>query len=140
MVKEKDTVSLHYTGYDRKDKVFDTTVGEGPIEVPLGMGYMIPGIEDALIGMNEGDKKTLTLEPEEAYGLIDNDLIIQVDRSSLPSGLEIKRGVTVMSENEDGSELPLTIKSVRGETVTLDANHPMAGERVKFDIQLIKIH
>jgi FKBP-type peptidyl-prolyl cis-trans isomerase 2 len=81
----------------------------------------------------------LTLKPDEAYGEIDSELTMVVAKADLPAGLEIKRGVTLMSENEDGSELPLTIKSIRGDQVTLDANHPMAGQTVKFDIQLVKI-
>ena len=138
--KSTDTISVHYTGYGKGDKVFDTTVGEGPVEIPLGKGYMIPGIENALIGMSEGESKTLTLNPEDAYGEIDPELTMVVAKADLPEGLEIKRGVTLMSENEDGSELPLTIKSIRADKVTLDANHPMAGQSVKFHIQLVKIH
>jgi peptidylprolyl isomerase len=137
--KSTDTISIHYTGYTKADKVFETTVGQGPVEIPLGKNYMLPGIEKAVIGMTEGESKTLTLKPDEAYGDIDSELTMVVIKADLPAGLEIKRGVTIMSENEDGSELPLTIKSIRGDKVTLDANHPMAGQSVKFDIQLVKI-
>jgi len=137
--KSTDTISIHYTGYTKADKVFETTVGQGPVEIPLGKNYMLSGIEKAVVGMNEGDSKTLTLQPDEAYGEIDPELTMVVAKTDLPAGLEIKRGVTIMSENEDGSELPLTIKSIRGDKVTLDANHPMAGQTVKFDIQLVKI-
>ena len=138
--KSTDTISIHYTGYTKADKVFETTVGQGPVEIPLGKEYMLPGIEKAVVGMQEGESKTLTLTPEEAYGELDPELTMIVAKSDLPPGIEIKKGVTLMSENEDGSELPLTIKSVRGDKVTLDANHPMAGHSVKFDIQLVKIH
>ena len=137
--KSTDTISIHYTGYTKADKVFETTVGQGPVEIPLGKDYMLPGIEKAVVGMTEGESKTLTLSPDEAYGDIDPELTMVVSKVDLPAGVEIKKGVTLMSENEDGSELPLTIKSVRGEKVTLDANHPMAGQNVKFDIQLVKI-
>ncbi len=137
--KSTDTISIHYTGYTKGDKVFETTVGQGPLEIPLGKDYMLSGIEKAVVGMTVGESKTLTLKPDEAYGEIDSELMMVVNKSDLPIGLEIKRGVTLMSENEDGSELPLTIKSVRGDQVTLDANHPMAGQTVKFDIQLVKI-
>ncbi len=137
--KSTDTISIHYTGYTKGDKVFETTVGQGPLEIPLGKDYMLSGIEKAVVGMTVGESKTLTLKPDEAYGEIDSELMMVVNKSDLPIGLEIKRDVTLMSENEDGSELPLTIKSVRGDQVTLDANHPMAGQTVKFDIQLVKI-
>ena len=137
--KNNDSVSVHYTGYQKGDKVFETTVGQGPAEFPLGKGYMLKGIEDALIGMEEGEKKTLDLSPEDAYGKSDPELLMVVAKDQLPEGMVIKKGVVVMSENEDGSELPLTIQSVRGNKVTLDANHPMAGKNVKFDIQLISI-
>lgn len=138
-VKLKDTVKLHYTGYTKADKVFETTVNQGPIEIPLGKEYMLSGIEKALIGMKPGESKTITLDPEEAYGDVDPELKMDVKITDLPQGLEIKRGVTLMSQNDDGSELPLIISSIKGDNVTLDANHPMAGKRVKFDIQVVDI-
>ena len=82
-VKSTDTVTVHYTGYAKADKVFETTVGQGPVEIPLGKGYMLKGIEDALIGMTEGESKTLTIKPEDAYGELDPELTMVVAKADL---------------------------------------------------------
>jgi len=138
-VKEGDTVKVHYTGRLQDGTVFDTSVGSEPLEFTLGQGQTIPGFEQAVAGMQVGDNKTVTIPVNKAYGPRRDDLILEVSRVELPEDLEPNVGMQLQSIQPDGSALVFTITEVSDTTIKVDGNHPLAGQDLKFDIELVEI-
>ncbi len=138
-VKTSDRIRVHYTGKLKNGKVFDSTVDKNPLEVSLGLGHLIKGFENGLLGMKENEKKTVIISCADGYGKISKDFVQEIDKADLPTGIEFKKGMTLMSQNPDGSELPLIIKSVKAASIVVDGNHPLAGKELTFDLQLIEI-
>jgi len=135
-----DTVEVHYTGKLADGTIFDTSIGGDPIEFTLGKGDMIPGFEKAVLGMKVGEKKTITIPSDEAYGPRLDNMVIEVPRERLPSDLTPEVGMQLVMAAPDGSTIPVTIVEVTDNTtVTLDANHPLAGKDLTFDVELVKI-
>jgi len=137
--KNGDTVQVDYTGKLGDGTVFDTSVGREPLEFTLGAGQMIPGFEKAVLGMKVGEKKTVTIPANEAYGPRSDDQIMEVPREKLPSGLTPKVGQQLGIKRQDGGTSIATITSVSDNTVTIDANHPLAGKDLTFEIELVKM-
>lgn len=139
-VKEGDKVKVHYTGTLEDGTVFDSSRERDPIEFTLGEGQLIPGFENAVIGMNEGDSTTVDIPTEEAYGERREDLEIEVAKEELPDEVEPQVGAQLqVKQNDSGRAIPVRISEVSGDKVTLDANHPLAGKNLTFDIELIEI-
>ena len=134
-----DTVRLHYTGRLRDGSVFDSSAGGEPLSFTLGAGDVIPGFDRGVTGMAEGDERTIEIPAEEAYGEYRDDLAVQVDRRQLPPGLEPEVGQRLQVGMEDGGVLEVVVTEVGDEAVTLDANHPLAGEDLVFDIALVEV-
>jgi FKBP-type peptidyl-prolyl cis-trans isomerase SlpA len=136
VIKENSTVSVHYTGKLTNDEVFDTSTGGEPLTVTLGEGSLIPGFEEALKGMKQGEKKTINIPCDEAYGDIIKDNYQEVDKQYVPDSvqvgqmLEAKNGMGVMN---------VRVKEVRENTVVLDGNHPLAGEDLIFDVEIVSV-
>jgi peptidylprolyl isomerase len=140
IAKNGDTVQVDYTGKLADGTVFDSSIGRAPLEFTVGQGQMIPGFEKAILGMKVGEKKTVTLPADEAYGPHLDDMVIQVSRDRIRSDTEPTVGQMLTATGPDGQEVRFTIISISDNgTVTLDANHPLAGKDLTFDIQLIKI-
>jgi peptidylprolyl isomerase len=138
--KDGDTVQVDYTGKLADGTVFDSSAGRQPLEFTLGAGNMIPGFEKAVLGMKVGEKKTITIPADEAYGPHRDDLIIEVPRGRLPGNLVPQVGLQLEARNPDGSSAIVTIiKVTDNTTVTLDGNHPLAGKDLTFEIELVKI-
>lgn len=138
--KNGDTVQVNYTGKLADGTVFDTSVGKAPLEFTLGKGDMIPGFEKAILGMKVGDKKTFTIPSDEAYGPHLDSLVIEVSRSRLPGNVTPEVGMQLVMTAPNGNKIPTTITKVTDNTsVTLDANHPLAGKDLTFDIELVTI-
>lgn len=138
--QEGDTVKVHYTGKLDDGSVFDTSENREPLEFTLGQGQLIPGFEKAVIGMEEGNKTTVTIPSDEAYGERQTELEVQVSLEELPSEIEPKVGMQLqLKQNESGQAIPVQVTEVTDETVTLDANHPLAGKDLTFDIELVNI-
>jgi peptidylprolyl isomerase len=138
--KNGDTVQVNYTGKLADGTVFDSSVGREPLEFTLGAGQMIPGFEKAVFGMKVGEKKTVTIPVDEAYGPHRDDLVIEVPRDKLPAGLTPEVGQQLGVKQADGSTAVVTITNVSdNNTVTIDANHPLAGKDLTFEIELVKI-
>ncbi len=137
--KNGDTVQVQYTGKLADGTVFDTSVGRQPLEFKLGTGQLIPGFEKAVLGMKVGEKKTVTISANEAYGPRRDDMIVEVPREKLPSGMTPKVGQYLQMERPDGGTMVVTITNVGDKTVTIDANHPLAGKDLTFEIELVKI-
>lgn len=134
-----DTVKVHYTGKLDDGTVFDSSVGREPLEFTIGEGGIIPGFEQAVLGMAQGESKTETIPVEDAYGPYIEEMVLTVDRQQMPAELKPEVGQQLQLQQPDGQLIPMTITDVSGSTVTLDANHPLAGENLTFDIQLVEI-
>ena len=132
-------VSLHYKGTMQNGEVFDTSKGRDPLEVQMGAGQLIPGLEKALMGMSLNEKKVLTIEPEEAYGYVDKSLTHSFVRSDVPSEMNPEVGQVVALTSPEGQQVPAQIIEVDDEKVVVDLNHPLAGETLTFDIEVVGI-
>ncbi|MFC2071344.1 FKBP-type peptidyl-prolyl cis-trans isomerase [Chloroflexota bacterium] len=134
VAKSGDTVKVHYTGRLNNNTVFDTSVGSEPMEFTLGEGRLIPGFEQAITGMQVGESKTVTIPVDEAYGQRHDDLIFEVGRDELPADINPEVGMQLPT-----SQGTVTIIEVSEKTIKIDANHPLAGQDLTFDIELIEI-
>ena len=137
--KAGDTVKVHYTGKFEDDTVFDTSTDREPLEFTIGEGQMIPGFEEAVLGMNPDESKNVQIPADEAYGPHREDMVMVVDRSQFPENLEPKVGQQLQVNQEDGKGFVVTVTDVSELSVTLDGNHPLAGKDLLFNIQLVEI-
>jgi len=138
-VKEGDTVKVHYTGTLTDGTVFDTSEEREPLEFTLGQGQLIPGFEKAVVGMNVGDSTEVEISSDDAYGESREDLVISVPKDQLPDDVEPQVGMQLQVNQQDGQPIPVRITDVGEENLTLDANHPLAGQDLKFEIELVEI-
>lgn len=134
-----DTVRINYTGALADGTPFDSSQGRDPLEFQLGAGQIIPGIERAVTGMEVGEKKQVTISPADAYGERDETRIHTVPRAQLPEDLPTEPGTQLAMQTQDGQSLPVMVTEADAETVTLDANHPLAGRELTFDLELVEI-
>jgi FKBP-type peptidyl-prolyl cis-trans isomerase 2 len=139
VAKNGDVVQVDYTGKLADGTVFDSSIGREPLEFTLGAGQMIPGFEKAVLGMKVGEKKTVTIPADEAYGPHRDDLILEVPREKLPSDITPEVGQQLGLRQSDGRTAIVTITSVSDNVVTIDANHFLAGKDLTFEIELVKI-
>jgi FKBP-type peptidyl-prolyl cis-trans isomerase SlyD len=136
----KDTVvSLHYTLRDDGGRLLDTSTEGPPLEYLHGTGSIVPGLEKALDGKAKGEKLKVVVSPEEGYGARDPRGKQEFPRDDFPEDLEIRPGMQLVVEDEDGAEVPVWVLSVDARRVVLDMNHPLAGERLHFDVEVIDI-
>jgi peptidylprolyl isomerase len=140
-VKEGDTVKVHYTGkLTDEGSVFDSSREREPLEFTLGQGQLIPGFEKAVIGMEEGDNATVNIPSKDAYGERREDLELEVSKSDLPDNVDPQVGMQLqMQQKQNGQAIPVQITAVEDDYVTLDANHPLAGKDLTFDIELVEL-
>ena len=138
-VKTGDTVQVHYTGRLETGEQFDSSKERDPLQFTLGNGELIPGFENAVIGMNVGDVKTIQIPSQEAYGPYMEEMKMVVDRAKMPEELELKIGLNLTVRASDERRLTVKIVDIAEDTVTIDANHPLAGKDLVFDIELVKI-
>jgi peptidylprolyl isomerase len=137
--KTGDTVKVHYTGKLDDGTVFDSSADREPLEFKLGSGSIIPGFERAVLGMSLGESKTETIPTDDAYGPHLEEMVVVVDRQQMPAEIEPQVGQQLQLQQQDGQVLPVVITDVSDASVTLDANHPLAGEALIFDIELVEI-
>lgn len=130
---------VHYTGKLDDDTVFDTSEGRDPIEFTVGAGEVIPGFEQAVLGMEPGEEKAVEIPADEAYGDRRDDLIVSLERSTLPDELDPEVGQELQMRDKSGNTFPVRITEIGEEQVTVDANHPLAGQPLNFDIELVEI-
>lgn len=138
-VKEGDVVRVHYTGKLTNGEQFDSSAGRDPLEFTVGAGQMIKGFDDAMPGMNVGEKKTINILPEDAYGLKDEQAMIEFPRTNIPGDMKLDIGMQLQLRNEDGQPFPVTVAEIKDDVVILDANHMLAGKELVFDIELMEI-
>jgi len=134
-----NTVHIHYTGRVEDGTVFDTSENREPLSFTLGAGKVIPGFEAAVVGMEEGEEKSVTIPSEQAYGPRREELIHDVERERLPDDLEPEVGQQLQLRTPDGETVPVEITDVSEDTVQLDANHPLAGRDLTFEIELVRV-
>ena len=138
-VKNGDRVKIHYTGKLKDGEIFDTSREQQPLEFVVGNREMMPGLETRLIGMEAGDNKSIEVPPEEAYGPRQEELVIEVKKSELPDHIEPSLGLRLQMQVAEGNHVELAIIEIKEETITLDANHPLAGHTLFFDLELVEI-
>jgi|TARA_B100000315_G_C14506251_1_gene554748 FKBP-type peptidyl-prolyl cis-trans isomerase 2 len=139
MAKDGDTVKVHYTGTLEDGTTFDTSVGREPLEFTLGEGRVIPGFEEVVKGMQVGQSKTVTIPPERAYGLRLDDLVLVIEREQLPENLDPEVGQQLQMQQADARTTVVVVTDVSETTITVDANHPLAGKGLTFEIELVEI-
>lgn len=137
--KNGDTVEVHYTGRLENGRVFNTSQGGPPLGLKIGTGKLIPGFEKDIIGMEIGDTKTITILPEEAYGPRFNELVLKMNKSDFPENIIPRIGKELQIRRPAGDVVHAIITDMNEDSVTLDANHPLAGRRLTFDIELVAI-
>ena len=138
-VKADSQVRVHYTGKLSDGQVFDSSVDREPLEVKLGQGSLIPGFEKGLLDMEANEKKTIVIAKEDAYGEKQKELFQTVPKSELPAEIEPKVNMALIATNADGSERQLRVAEVNENDIVVDANHPLAGEDLTFDLELVEI-
>lgn len=139
VVKENDTVKVHYTGKLSDGQVFDSSREREPLEVTLGKGMLIPGFEKGIIAMQVNEKKTINIPVDEAYGAVQKELFYDIKKDQLPPDMTPEVGMGLASKGEDGREVQFRVAEVKEDTVIVDANHPLAGQDLVFDLELIEI-
>jgi peptidylprolyl isomerase len=137
--KAGDTVRIHYSGTLNDGTQFDTSEGSEPLEFALGSGSVIPGFDAAVQGMAVGENKSVSIEPEQAYGPRHEQLVQDVPRQALPDDIDPSVGMRLQGQGPEGQVMGLTITEVNDESITVDANHPLAGQVLNFDIELVEI-
>ena len=139
IVAKGDTVSLEYTGTFSDGQVFDTSQGREPLRFKVGSGQVIPGFDHAVEGMKLHQEKTFTIASADAYGPVRNEMFLQIPRNKLPAEQEPKVGMSLGLQGPNGERLPAKIAKVESETITIDANHPLAGKDLTFKVKVVGI-
>jgi FKBP-type peptidyl-prolyl cis-trans isomerase 2 len=138
-VKSGDKVAIHYTGTLLDGTTFDSSEGREPLEFEVGSGQIIPGLDVAMPGMAVGDKKVVKIACADAYGPLNPEMRQAVPREGIPADIPLEVGTQLQMQTPDGQALPVMVVELDEATVTLDANHPLAGKDLQFDIELISI-
>ncbi|SPH18718.1 FKBP-type peptidyl-prolyl cis-trans isomerase SlyD [Defluviimonas aquaemixtae] len=138
-VKTGDTVNIHYRGTLQDGTEFDSSQGRDPLQFEVGSGQIIPGLDKALPGMAEGERKTVEVPCAEAYGEARPEARHDVPRATIPDHIPLDIGTRLQMQSPDGKAVSVTVAHVTEEAVTLDANHPLAGEDLTFEIELVSI-
>ncbi len=137
--KAGDTVAIHYTGTLADGSQFDSSEGRDPLRFTLGSGQIIAGLDAAITGMSQGEKKSVTIAAAEAYGDHRPEAVQAVPRAQIPAEIPLEVGGGLQVQTPDGQTIPVTVTSVTDEVVTLDANHPLAGKDLTFAVELVEI-
>lgn len=138
-VKAGDTVRIHYTGTLQDGTTFDSSQGRDPLEFTVGSGQIIPGLDKALPGMAVGDTKSVEVPCDEAYGPVQPEARQEMPRAQIPADIPLDPGTQLQMRSPAGQTIPVVVAEVTDETVTLDANHPLAGKDLTFDIELVEL-
>lgn len=138
-IKSGDNVTVNYTGRLEDGTIFDSSLNEGrtPLVATLGQGQLIPGFEEGLMGLSAGEKRTVEIEPENAYGQHNPMMIQEIEKTNVPEGVQV--GDTLQGMNQYGP-INVTVSEVKEETVVLDMNHPLAGKKLIFDLEVVSVN
>ncbi len=138
-VKSGDKVKVHYHGKLTNGETFDSSEGRAPLEFEVGSGMVIKGFDDGVTGMVVGDKKTINIPFDEAYGPRQPEMIVEFPKEKFPKDMELELGMQLMMNNGADQQFPVVVTQIKEEVVVLDANHPLAGQDLVFDIELVEI-
>lgn len=137
--KQGDRVKVHYTLKDANGQLVESSREIAPIEFTIGDGDIIPGFEKAILGIALNETKTVTITPEEAYGLRDEKKVFEFERKNAPADFDPRVGDTIKMHRPDGKSVAVTVLSVTEKGFLMDANHPLAGKELVFDLELVEI-
>lgn len=137
--KAGDTVKVHYTGTLNSGRVFDSSKSREPLEFTLGSGMVIPGFDQAVTGLSPGESVTATIPADEAYGPYRREMVADIERQNIPADFELAVGQRLQMQVPDGESMAVTITDMKGDQVTLDGNHPLAGQDLTFELELVAI-
>jgi peptidylprolyl isomerase len=137
--KNGDTVMVHYTGTLEDGTIFDSSIDREPLQVTLGKGQLIKGFEEAVIGMSVGETKAVRILSDDAYGSYREELLLKFNKTDFPENIEPKEGLVINLMSPDGRSMLAAIIEISGDSITLDANHPLAGKDLTFSIDLVEI-
>lgn len=139
-VEKDNKVKVHYTGKLKNGQIFDTSENREPLEFKVGEGKLIPGFENGVLGMEKGETKAVEIPSNEAYGSVRKELVNEIGKEHLPEDLkDPKVGTKLISKTPDGREIMVFITEIKDDTVVIDANHPLAGQDLVFDIKVVEI-
>jgi peptidylprolyl isomerase len=139
MIEDGQKVTIHYTGTLDDGTQFDSSAGRDPLEFEVGAGMVIPGFESGVKDMEVGEKKSIHIPADEAYGERREDMVMEFERSQLPEGLEPEVGMGLQMQGPQGQAIPVQITAVAEEAITIDANHPLAGKNLNFELELVSV-
>ncbi|MEL7332714.1 MAG: peptidylprolyl isomerase, partial [Cyanobacteria bacterium J06560_2] len=137
--KSGDKVQVHYTGTLNNGQVFDSSKGRAPLEFTLGTGMVIAGFDAAVTGLEPGETVTKTIPMAEAYGEYNSEMVADIEKEKIPADFELEVGQRLEMQVPNGDAMAVTITDIKGETITLDGNHPLAGQDLTFELELISI-
>ena len=137
-IQTGDTILVNYTGRFEDGEVFDSSEGRSPLKFTVGAGQLIPGFDEAVVGMTIGEKKTVVIPAEKAYGEHRDDHVLDFPKANIPEGLEIKKGTQVELMDQDRNPIPAVCIEVLEDCVKIDVNHPLAGKTLTFDIEILQ--
>ncbi len=138
-VRNGDTIKVHYRGRLEDGTVFDSSEGREPLQFEVGGGMVIPGFDSGVLGMTVGQKKTITIPVDEAYGPVQEEMYMEFPKDRFPEDMNPEVGMSLNMSNGSGQAIPVVIAEILDEVVILDANHPLAGEDLTFDLELVDI-
>jgi FKBP-type peptidyl-prolyl cis-trans isomerase 2 len=138
-VKSGDKIKVHYHGKLTNGETFDSSAGREPLEFEVGSGMVIPGFDDGVTGMTVGEKKTVNIPFAEAYGPKNPEMVIEMPKDRFPADMQVEVGMPLMMSDQQGQQFQVTIVEIKEEAVMLDANHPLAGQDLIFDLELVEI-
>jgi len=138
-VKKGDKVKVHYHGKLTSGETFDSSEGREPLEFEVGSGMVIKGFDEGVTGMTVGDKKTINIPYDEAYGARNPDMMIDMPKDRFPTDMELEQGMPLLMSDGQGQQFQVTVTEIRETSVMLDANHPLAGKDLVFDLELVEI-
>lgn len=137
--KSGDTVKVHYTGTLNNGQVFDSSKSREPLQFTLGTGMVIPGFEAAVTGLSPGETVTSTIPNAEAYGPYQKEMVAEIEKQNIPADFELEVGQRLEMQVPSGEAMSVTITDIKGDMVTLDGNHPLAGQDLTFELELVEI-
>lgn len=136
-MNDKEFVKIHYTGYLKDGTVFDSSKDRDPLEFVMGLGMIIPGLEKSIAETEKGDSTKVTIQADDAYGQKNPEAMQEVAKSQLPEGIDVKEGTQLSAQTEQGP-IPVMVTEVKDESVIVDFNHPLAGQDLVFEYDLIE--
>ena len=139
VIKDGDTVKVHYTGTLEDGEIFDSSESRDPLEFTMGTGQLIPGFEKAVLGLKVGDTTKANIPCAEAYGEHNPQMEVKVQKSQLPVDMEPAIGMQLQLNQQNGQPIPCQVTNIEGEEITIDANHPLAGKDLTFNIEVVEI-